>query len=168
MTLTGCFDDDSTSATDNIAATTIEGIESSYVKTAYVGEHLVITPDVKASFPEGQLTYTWMLLDSNTDSTDKNGNTIEPTIIGSEKNLDYDVQLSPGIYQLRLAVADKESGYTAYAKTSLTVRTLFSQAFYILKETAEGNTEVDLLTLDGQKGDNLLTQVNGAPLKASR
>ena len=165
MTLTGCFDDDSTSATDNIAATTIEGIESSYVKTAYVGEHLVITPDVKASFPEGQLTYTWMLLDSNTGSTDKNGNTIEPTIIGSEKNLDYDVQLSPGIYQLRLAVADKESGYTAYAKTSLTVRTLFSQAFYILKETAEGNTEVDLLTLDGQKGDNLLTQVNGAPLQ---
>ena len=95
MTLTGCFDDDSTSATDNIAATTIEGIESSYVKTAYVGEHLVINPDVKASFPEGQLTYTWMLLDSNTGSTDKNGNTIEPTIIGSEKNLDYDVQLSP-------------------------------------------------------------------------
>lgn len=37
LSLTGCFDDDSTLGVENIKETTIEGIEDSYVRTAYVG-----------------------------------------------------------------------------------------------------------------------------------
>ena len=162
--LTGCFDDDSTSDSGAITQTVITGIENSYVKTAYVGEHLVINPTVEASVGDDKMEYTWLLLDSKTGSADKNGNPIEPTVIGSEKNLDFEVKLSPGRYQLRLAATSKDNGYTVYAATELTVRTLFSQGFYILKETADGKTEVDLLTLDGKKGDNLVTQIMGAPL----
>ena len=149
--LTGCFDDDSTSDSGAITQTVITGIENSYVKTAYVGEHLVINPTVEASVGDDKMEYTWLLLDSKTGSADKNGNQIEPTVIGSEKNLDFEVKLSPGRYQLRLAATSKDNGYTVYAATELTVRTLFSQGFYILKETADGKTDVDLLTLEGKK-----------------
>ena len=163
LTLTGCFDDDSTSDSGAITKTIITGIDKSYIKTAYVGEHLVINPVVE-SFSEDKMEYSWLLLDDKTGTVGKDGKVAEPTVIGNEKNLDYEVKLSPGIYQLRLAATSKDNGYTVYATTELTVRTLFSQGFYILKETADGKTEVDLLTLDGQKGDNLVTQTTGSPL----
>ena len=68
--LTGCFDDDSQMASDTIRQTTISGIEESYVKTAYVGEHLVINPEVTASYADDQMTYTWLLLNEDTGTKD--------------------------------------------------------------------------------------------------
>lgn len=162
--LTGCFDDDSQMASDTIRQTTISGIEESYVKTAYVGEHLVINPEVTASYADDQMTYTWLLLNEDTGTKDDEGNEVQPTVIGNTRNLDYEVQLPPGSYQVRFLATAKDNGYTAQAMTKLSVRTLFSQGFYILKETTDGKTEIDLLTLDGQKGNNQMTQVNGAPM----
>ena len=78
MTLTGCFDDDSSTGYEAIKETTISGIEETYVKTAYVGERLVINPEVKSSYSDEQMNYTWLLLDNSTGNKDKEGNVVEP------------------------------------------------------------------------------------------
>ena len=41
------------------------------------------------------------------------------------------------------------NGYAATAEMKLSVSTTFSQGFYILKETADGNTELDVYTQKG-------------------
>ena len=160
---TSCFDDDSTVGTETLKETIITGIDKQYVKTAYVGEHLTITPDVQSGYGDDQMTYTWLLLDKNTGKEDANGNVPEPTVIGQAKSLDYEVALAPGTYEVRFMAA-AANGYTAYATASLTVRTLFSQGFYILKETADGRTDLDLFTPAGDKGDDLIAQIEGQPL----
>ncbi|MGM9701226.1 MAG: PKD-like family lipoprotein [Prevotella sp.] len=161
---TGCFDDDSTTGTETIKETIVTGMDGQYVKTAYVGEHLVIAPDVQSSCGDERMTYTWLLLDQNTGKEDAKGNVPEPTVIGQAKNLDYEVALAPGTYEIRF-VATADNGYTVYATSTLIVRTLFSQGFYILKETADGQTDLDLFTFSGDKGDDLITQIEGQPLQ---
>lgn len=168
LLLAGCFDDDSTYADGNVVGDiVVTGMEEAYTKTAYMGEMLAISPEVQSFVGENDMTYRWLLLDANTGNEDKQGNVAEPTVIATEKNLNYEVAIAPGTYQIRLEATATPSGYTVYKTATLTVRTTFSQGFYVLKETADGNTEVDLMTLDGKQGMNLMEQVDGAPLKGA-
>lgn len=160
LSLTSCFDDDSSLGGNAVGDITISGVEESYANTAYMNEVLNITPEVKST---EDMTYEWLLLSDKTGSKDESGNEIQPTVIGTEKDLHYEVNLAPGVYQLRL-IAKGKSGYTVYKKATFTVRTTFSQGFYILKENAEGNTDVDLYTLDGKLGQDIIATMDGAAL----
>ena len=132
--LAGCFDDDSTYADGNaVGEIVVTGMEENYSKTAYIGEMLTITPEVQSYVDEQDMTYRWLLLDANTGTEDKQGNVVEPTVIATEKNLNYEVAIGPGTYQLRLEATASPSGYTVYKTAMLTVRTTFSQVFYVLK-----------------------------------
>ena len=129
LSLSSCFSDYSSLSGNDVGDIIISGISDSYSQVAYMGETLDITPTVES---QEDVTYSWLLLNSTTGSKDKDGNEIQPEVIGHEKDLHYEVNLSPGTYQVRL-VAQGKSGYTVYKRTSLTVRTTFSQGFYVLK-----------------------------------
>lgn len=160
LSLSSCFSDDSSLSSNDVGDITISGISDSYSQVAYMGETLDITPTVES---QEDVTYSWLLLNSTTGSKDKDGNEIQPEVIGHEKDLHYEVNLSPGTYQVRL-VAQGKSGYTVYKRTSLTVRTTFSQGFYVLKETTDGNSDVDLITKDGKTGYNIIASMDGEAL----
>lgn len=161
MLLSSCFSDDSSLGGDAVGEITVSGIADSYNNVAYMGEYLDIKPQVESS---EDMTYSWLLLSDMTGSEDADGNEIQPEVIGNEKDLHYEVNLAPGVYQVRLEAKGK-SGYTVYKKTSLTVRTTFSQGFYVLKENAEGNTDLDLMTLDGKTGTDLIANMDGKALQ---
>lgn len=161
FSLSSCFSDDSSLGGDSVGEIAVSGIAESYSNIAYMGEYLDIAPQVEA---HEDMTYSWLLLDGKTGSDDANGNEIQPEVIGHEKDLHYEVNIAPGTYQLRF-VAEGKSGYTVYKTTSLTVRTTFSQGFYVLKENGEGNTDIDLITLDGKTGNDLLTSLDGQALQ---
>lgn len=163
--LTSCFEDDSTGASVDISDITISGIEEFYQCTAFVGETLNITPVITTSYPEDQLEFTWSLLDSSTGNRDSDGNISEPTFLSNEKNLSLPVELAAGSYQIRLTVRSKQNGYEVTEATSINVVTEFSQGFYIMKETADGNTDIDLLTTDGSLGESLLEKLHGSSLQ---
>ncbi len=160
VSMASCYSDDSTSSQGIIGDITVTGIEDSYAKTAYMGERLIINPKVESN---EDMTYSWLLINSETGSVDEAGDTIQPIVIGHEKDLDYEVNIAPATYTVRF-IAQGKSGYTVYEQTKLVVRTDFSQGFYVLKETADGNTDVDLLTLDGKKGNDIITNMDGEPL----
>lgn len=162
LSLSSCFDDDSTLGTKVVGDIEVTGIEDSYEATAYVGEHLRISPTVTTDYSD--MSYEWLLLNGKTGTTTTAGDTIQPVVIGNSKDLDYEVATAPGTYQIRFIARSLSNGYTSYSSASLTVQTDFSQGFYIMKETADGNTELDLITTKRQLSENLMTAVKGAPL----
>ena len=164
LALAACTDDDSTSADySKINSIEISGLEKNYSATAYLGEHLKINPTITTKNSDDQMTYTWLLYSEKT-GTVENGDIIQPTVIANTRDLDYEIAMAPGNYQLRLLAADKATGYTAYASASLSVATTFSEGFYILKETTDGKTELDQLTSKGQEGHDLLKQTEGSSM----
>lgn len=164
LSLTACFSDDSTFGGNPVGEIEVQDLDASYTCMAYVGEHLKINPAMELGYAESDMKYTWMILDSKTGTITESGDTIQPIIIGTEKNLDYEVVAAPGSYQLRF-VAEAKNGYAVYKYTTLNVQTAFSQGFYVLKETTDGNTELDELTADGNVSHDIYTSVLGAPLK---
>lgn len=165
LSLTSCFDDDSTLGTNAVGDIEVSGIEDSYNMTAYVGDHLQINPTVETGYDESDMEYQWILLDGKTGSTTADGDTIQPTVIGTEKNLDYEVAISPGTYQIRFIAMAKSNSYKSYTSAQLTVSTNFTSGFYVMKETADGNTDIDMLSTNGSMGENLIEQIDGAPLQ---
>lgn len=164
LSLTGCLEDDSTLGTKVVGDIDVSGIESTYEMTAYVGEHLQINPTVETGYDESDMEYQWILLDSKTGSTTEDGDTIQPTVIGTEKNLDYEVAISPGNYQIRFIAMAKSNSYKSYTSAQLVVSTNFTSGFYVLKETTDGKTDIDLLSSNGSMGENLIEQIDGASL----
>ena len=108
---------------------------------SYVGNHLTISPEITTTYDDSQLQYTWYLYVDKEHSKDG----FRQNIIGTERNLDYEVNLPSGVYVVALEVKVKESGLAQYARANLNVSTAFSNGFYVLKETADGNTELDFL-----------------------
>lgn len=162
---TSCLDDDSTAGDRPVNDIAISGLEESYTAIAYAGRHLKISPVVNTGYAADDMAYTWTLIDDKTGDITSDGDTIQPRVIGHAKDLDYDVEVMPGNYKLRFEARAKDNGYTVYASMKLTVESNFSKGFYVVKETADGNTDLDLLAADGTFTDNLLTRVDGAALK---
>ena len=113
---------------------------------------------------DDKIQYKWILINEKTGTTTAQGDTIQPIEIGTTKDLDYEVNVAPGKYQIRLSVTDTITGNAALAYAMLTVQTNFSKGFYILKETADGNTELDELDFTWNLAENLLTKIDGQPM----
>lgn len=160
-----CFNDDSTNATIDVSDITISGIEDFYQCTAFVGENLNINPQITTGYADDQLSYTWTLLNSATGTRDADRNVVAPEVISNEKNLSLPIELPAGSYQIRLTVKSLQNGYEVTKAANINVVTEFSQGFYIMKETTDGNTDIDLLTTEGALGENLLEKLHGNNLK---
>lgn len=164
LLFTACFSDDSEEGT-MMPDITIADLEEQYTATSFVEEFLDIQPVITTSIPEQNLEYRWVVMQNNDESGAK---TPKEELIGSEKNLHYEVALSPKTYTLKLEVVDKETGFMRSKTTSLVVVTEFSKGFYILKETSDGNTDIDLFNLEtGSLGSDLISSIHGAPLNGS-
>lgn len=160
ISLSSCYRD-SSSLGDPDSVPTIdiaEMPEQSIV--SYKGNHLQITPEIKTVYNDSQLQYTWYLyIDKEHDEAGFRKN-----IIGTERNLDYEVNLSSGLYVVCLEVKVKETGLAQYARTNLSVSTEFSDGFYVLKQTEDGNTDIDLSTESGMSTD-ILQKLTGEHLQ---
>ncbi len=156
LTLTSCFDDDSKDGQPVSDITIADFEESTYTKVSYMGQKLEINPSIETEYPESDLEYLWTIVpvqDSYSTSVFE-----QPVEISTEKNLSYEVSIAPKDYTVCLKVSSKSNGYAVTKTATLTATTLFSQGFYILKETADGNSELDMLLSDGSHSENLLSQ----------
>ena len=131
------------------------------VVASYQGVNLkdLIHPTVMTTIPEEQLSYAWYLY-SNENSEGRYKN----YLIASGKEPDYEVNLPSGTYTLVFEVTNTETGYAKIVESTIRTSTSFSRGFYILKETNEGNTDLDMLNDDGLLED-LITNISGSPLQ---
>jgi len=161
-----CLSDDSSEGDlSSFQDVTVEGIESKYLVTSFTGSHLQITPTINTEIASDKLTYKWSIVkDEQIDATTQSEIPFE--VIGTERNLDYEVELAPGSYILKYEVTE-ENGYTVTSQATVNATTTFLNAYYIMKETADGNTDLDYYTADGVMTENVLSEaaLNGSPLK---
>lgn len=159
--MAACFEDDSTLGTVEVGDIEIAALRDTSI-VSYNGNVLHVEPLVTAGYSEDEMNYAWYIHGGQFDEDGDVPGGYRTNCISEEKVLDYEVNLPSGVYTLTFeAMAD--NGYAKTTRMSLTVSTPFSQGFYMLKETVDGNTEVDLLTQDGLNSD-ILGKVTGAAL----
>ena len=157
--LCSCYKDKSSTRYEPIGTITIENIERSYDKITLV-DTLKIMPVITSTDPLDNVAafeYLWTYYNT--------AKTLVIDTIQNTKDLSWIIALNTGSYVLTLRVSNPANGYTVYETTSLRVETDFSFGFYLLKETAEGNTELDFHNPDKEVYvPNLLTARLGAPI----
>lgn len=91
-------------------------------------------------------------------------NTNAGVVIGTERNLNYFMELNPASYALYLKVKDKDMGLLWTGQTRIEVRTETGRGFLLIGEDAEGYVNVDMISMpnDTIVLKNLLTN-NGLP-----
>lgn len=157
-----CFKDNTTLGAKNVGDIEIGKLSDATV-VLFVGNHLKVTPEVKHGYSEEEMDYAWYLLGEKElgDHNYHSGKRIADT-----KALDLTVDnhewnLAPGRYTL-VFEAQASNAYTQTATMTLTASTEFSEGFYILKETADGNTELDLMTAEKYFPDLMSAKIGNA------
>ena len=162
--MTACFEDDSTLGSDFIPDITIAELRDTAI-VSYAGNVLEITPQVTSEYDESELSYAWYIYNESngttTDGSELDGFRTEK--IGDAKTLSYEVNIPSGLYGIVFEVTEARNGYARRAFMSLSVSTAFSQGLYILKETADGRSDLDL-AFNGNFSEDILTNRIGAPL----
>ncbi len=158
--LSSCYEDESTLGTKNISDITIEGLADQSV-ISYIGNKIEIEPKINTEYPEEDLQYAWYLYKESGGEVE---NGYRNQLISNEKNLSYEVNLPSGTYNIVLEVKALSNNYTKTSTMKISVSTDFSQGFYILKETPDGNTELDLYN-NNRLSSNLMTNIVGNSLK---
>jgi len=161
---TSCLKDNSEFVGTDMGTIEITGLQDKYEATSFVGYTLSLNPEIKSDYKN--YTYEWTLLTKKTGSVDSKGDTIQPVLLGEDKTLDLPINLAPGNYQIRFKCS-VETGYSKIVPIALSVVTEFSKGWYIMKETADGNTDLDLYTSSGALTSDVIKGVHGASLSGA-
>lgn len=152
--LNSCYKDKGNYDYFSVSDITISNVESKYVQVTEL-DILKINPKIASAYDTTQFEYIWSRYDSK-----RNLDTISRS-----KNLSFAISGMPENYTLMFSVKNKENGLGSNVQTELEVVSPFSKGHYILKETAEGNTEIDLLREGDDLVENVLFTTQGSPLQ---
>lgn len=154
FSMAACYEDNTTLGTDFIPDIEISGLRDTTI-VSYSGNVLEITPELVTEYKDSELSYTWYIVKN--DEFEK---------ISEGKSLSYEVNLPSGTYTIMLQVTALNYDYSRRATMQLWVSTAFEEGYYILKETADGRSELDL-AVGTDLSENLMTAVFGAPLEGA-
>lgn len=161
--VSSCFEDESSYADNKLTEIQIEdNFQETYTVESFAGQFLDIPLTIGGGYQGDELTFEWKLFDPVKDYVEEG---YEAELISTEKDLHYEVNLKPGTYTVTCQATSKEHGYASSFKTTLITTTAFSRGFYILKETAEGNTELDFFNVEKGNLRNNLLQDTGNEMK---
>lgn len=162
LAFSACYEDDSSLGRGNINDITITmATETTVSIPSFQGINLKdipeLKPEISSIYPESELSYAWYLFKDDAES--ENG--YKDFLIASTKEPDYEVNLSSGSYTLLFEVSSGDFAQTVIYNLSISTST--AKGFYILKETTDGNTELDLYNENGLSS-NLIKSCTGSPL----
>ena len=141
-TFYACIEDKSTVAELDIDDLHIAGVKQHYsIKS--LGS-LNVEPTVYSQYADDKFRYEWYLYDQKQDNT-LTDDMVKGFLVSEDSVLNYQVNVKSGNYNLLLKVFSEKTGLMAQAKASVGVAE--TNGFFILKETEEGNTDMDLLAI---------------------
>lgn len=160
VAFTSCFEDEGNYKYKEIGDIKIEGMDKPLQVYSYVGDKLEIHPSIET--PYTNLEYAWYIwhVDDRGYISEDDKKKIEKELVGTDKNLSYEVNLIPGMYKIMLEVTSKENGYSVSQVADVEISTTFLRGFYILKETEDGNSKLDLHYQDGEPVLDVLSATN--------
>lgn len=100
----------------------ITGLQDQAVLTL---SRLRLVPDLgEGEFPVEEYSFDWKVVDINSNQ--------DPIVIGTEKELDYEVTLAPGAYTLYFTVTELATGLYWQSAVQLTVSSSMSEGWMVL------------------------------------
>lgn len=148
--LPACVDDEGNYSYTDVNEIKVEGIEERYTGMAY-RDVIDIVPEVSGSLFGSDVStlyeYTWYRCFSN--------HTHE--VIGTEKDLHWQANVSPGTHTLFLSVKDTKTGYEKRFRTSVVLSSPFTRGFLILgnRPHTDNLVGLDMLTIIEGKNDTI-------------
>lgn len=113
----------------------IAGLQDQSVLTL---SRLRLTPDLgEETFPEGEYSFEWKVIDQSAAA--------EPVVIGTDKDLDYEVTLAPGSYTLFYTVTETATGLYWQHSVNLVVSSSMSEGWLVLC-SEEGRARLDVVS----------------------
>lgn len=139
----------------------VEELEKEYNVTSFV-ENLKIVPKINSELTDFE--YVWFItsIKQGMHRVEEYADTLSTAPV-----LDMPFRYSTGQYELYLKVISKDSGDAKYVKTTINAITPFMNGWYLLLETPEGNTEMDIHYFDGAVTRNAIREFNGKSLTGS-
>lgn len=161
--LNACYEDESSIGSGNLNDISITDVTEKTISIAsFQGVNLKdipeLKPEISSIYPESELKYAWYLFEENAN----NENGYKDFLISEEKEPNYEVNLPSGNYILIFEVSSDNFSQTA--TYNLSIATSTAKGFYILKETSDGNTELDLYNENGLSSD-LIEGYTGSSLE---
>lgn len=160
-----CVEDEGNYTYTELNQITIEGLEASYNVLDKV-DSIKIYPTIKGTLLGDDLSnyeYQWHIHEGIAEHIH--------TIIGTEKDLEYKVDLGVGSYTLYFTVKDKTTGLEAQAYSSIKTATAISKGFLLLgDDMEEGIMGLDMIVMPAGRDttvaenvyDNSETKYKGA------
>jgi len=152
LTVVACSQDEGNYDYVDLKEPVITGLQDQSVLTF---SRLQLTPDLgDETFPEGEYAFEWKVLDRNVIG--------EAIVIGTERNLDYEVTLAPGAYSLYFTVTEVATGLYWQQSVGLTVSSSLSEGWMVLCSEG-GRARLDMVSaVTGETMEDVL-RGNGMP-----
>ncbi|GAA4302520.1 PKD-like family lipoprotein [Aestuariibaculum suncheonense] len=154
-----CYEDTGNYNYTEIEDITIEEVPSQLGDLILIEDTIKINPVVgpKAEFDNNNFNYYWSLKEGT-------GGSAKLVRFAFEKDLVMPVTLA-GDITLMFEVEHKETGIINYQIVNARGVSKFSNGMYLLKETSNGKTDIDMIGLDSQTGEpttypNLISVLN--------
>jgi len=160
--VSACCDDKGNYDYREISTIKIEDLEESYSRISYQ-DVLHLEPTVTASGGECDFDFLWTLNLTKGSRTTSDKLEIESDTIGTDRVLDFPVNIKQGYYDLTLRVTNNSNQLTSYRVMSLVVMTKFSEGFYLLKDMGH-STDIDLHVLDNSVVSDIFLKMDGMPM----
>lgn len=160
--LTSCFEDIGNYDYKTIDGISIRGIKEEWGSLIVFEDTIKINPVVEPVEREGKFKYSWAKKVGT-------GASARWESFSTEKNLVYPI-LDAGRINLKFEVEDGETGLIGHKVTAANGVSKLANGYYLLKENADGTTDVDMIGLDTAGGirvlyEDLLATSFDAPLK---
>lgn len=130
----------------------ISGLEDQEVFTL---SHLKLAPQIEGGeFSNQDYSFEWMVLDQNSS--------MEPVVIGTERELDYEVTLVPGAYSLYFTITHTSTGLYWRNEINLTVSSSMSEGWMVLCSDS-GRARLDIVSATTGETMTDVLKGNGMP-----
>ena len=130
----------------------VSGLEDQEVFTL---SRLKLAPKIEGGdFVDTDYTFEWMVLDQNSSA--------EAVIIGTERNLDYEVTLAPGAYTLYFTITEIKTGLYWRSELNLTVSSSMSEGWMVLCSDG-GRARLDIVSATTGETMTDVLKGNGMP-----
>ena len=165
LCMAGCFEDDSTLGTTDVPQIEIAEMRDTSI-VSYSGNILEVVPVVETGYAEESLSYAWYYYPTNNVDNEEWIDGFRRNKISEERDLYFEVNLPSGTYTIVFEVKSNENQFSVMQHFTLGVTTEFSSLYYVLKETADGNSELDLVSGTDMNAD-MVAKVHGASIPGS-
>lgn len=167
LLLASCVEDEGNNVLSAINEVEVSGIEETYNKIGFK-ETLSITADVKGSLSgsdDSQFDYQWYICNAEVlESTHKH------TVIGTQKTLEFPVNIASGSYRLYFRATDKATGMKWEKVSSLNVWSPFNRGFYLWGDKEDGTCGMDFVGMITDRDTTVVKDLfrNTAGLKKAK